>query len=85
MMNTRKLAIFISLIAVLFIFGCRSGGKNGQETIPADLVNNPNSASGTSDKGSLPVIQFEEVEHDFGRIIEGETVSYAFKFTNSGK
>jgi hypothetical protein len=85
MMKSRNFAILISLILLLTVSGCRSGGQNGQETIPADLVTNPNSASGTAGKESLPVIQFEETEHDFGRIIEGETVSYAFKFTNSGK
>lgn len=84
-MNSRKFVAFISLILLLIVSGCNSGGQNSQETISADLVNNPNSASGTALKGSLPLIQFEEIEHDFGRIIEGETVSYSFKFTNTGK
>ena len=84
-MKALKLPLFISLIALLIIAGCKSGGQNGQETISADVVNNPNSASGAGKTGSLPVIQFEELEHDFGRIIEGETVSYTFKFTNTGK
>ena len=80
-----KFAAFISVISLFIFTGCNSGGKNGSEPISADLVNNPNSASGNSTKGSLPVIQFEETEHDFGRIIEGETVSFLFKFKNSGK
>jgi hypothetical protein len=78
-----KRVAFFSLIALFVISGCNAFGPNDQETLPADLVNNPNSAKGT--KGSLPVIEFEETEHDFGRIIEGESVSYEFKFTNSGK
>ncbi len=80
-----KIATFTILIAMLIFSGCKSGGQNGEETIPADLVNNPNSASGEADKSALPIIQFEEMEHDFGRIIEGETVSYSFNFKNSGK
>ncbi|MCX6306801.1 MAG: DUF1573 domain-containing protein [Bacteroidetes bacterium] len=84
-MNAKTLPLYFVLSALLVLSGCNAGGKNGKETIPADLVNNPNSASGTAGKGSLPVIQFEEVEHDFGRIIEGESVSYSFNFTNSGK
>ncbi len=84
-MKAKLLSLFISLTLLLFVSGCKSGGQSGQETIPADLVNNPNSASGTAGKGSLPFIQFEETEHDFGRIIEGETVSYAFSFKNTGK
>jgi hypothetical protein len=84
-MIARKLSIFLLLISFFLFSGCKSGGHNGLETISADVVNNPNSASGKGDKGSLPVIQFEETEHDFGRIIEGETVSYDFKFKNTGK
>jgi len=80
-----KLVFKLSFVLLLLTTGCKSGGENGNETLPADLVRNPNSASGKNNKESLPVIQFEEIEHDFGRIIEGESVSYAFNFTNTGK
>jgi hypothetical protein len=70
---------------VLILTGCQGGASDGRETLPADLVNNPNSASGKAGTGSLPVITFTETDHDFGRIIEGETVSYSFNFTNTGK
>ena len=46
---------------------------------------NPNTASGEGDSTNLPVLRFEETEHDFSRIIEGETVSFGFKFRNTGK
>jgi hypothetical protein len=84
-MIARTLSIFIFIISIFIVSGCKSGSHNGLETISADVVNNPNSATGTGDKSSLPIILFEETEHDFGRIIEGETVSYEFKFKNSGK
>ena len=80
-----KSPVFISIIALIILSCCNPGNQNGQETISADVVNNPNSANKNADKGSLPVIQFEDVEHDFGRIIEGETVSYSFNFKNTGK
>lgn len=83
-MISEKLLVFISMLAVMSLLGCRNGDQN-KETISTDLVTNPNSASGTVNRGSLPVIKFEDLEHDFGRIIEGETVSYAFNFKNSGK
>jgi len=70
---------------MMVLSGCSSGAHKGEATLPADLVNNPNSATGKAGTGSLPVITFEETDHDFGRIIEGETVSYSFNFTNSGK
>jgi len=80
-----KLSGVIIMITLLIMSGCKPGGSKGHEALPSDLVNNPNTASGTTDKGSLPAIRFDETEHDFGRIIEGETVSYSFNFTNTGK
>ncbi|MGE5423894.1 MAG: DUF1573 domain-containing protein [Syntrophothermus sp.] len=64
------------------LFSCRSG-KN--EEISTDIILNPNTAQGKVDPSVLPVIKFENTEHDFGRIIDGETVAYNFKFTNTGK
>jgi hypothetical protein len=84
-MNPIKLPVLFLLTAIILMSGCTIGGQSGQNTLSTDVVSNPNSASGKSDLGSLPVIQFDETEHDFGRMIEGETVSYAFNFKNSGK
>jgi hypothetical protein len=70
------------VLSLLFVFSCGSGDQN---SISGDIVNNPNSAKGVSDRSSLPSIKFEEEVHDFGKIIEGETVSFSFKFTNTGK
>ena len=53
--------------------------------ISSDVVNNPNTATGNADPSKLPVIKFDEEVHDFGKIYEGETVSYSFKFRNTGK
>lgn len=33
----------------------------------------------------MPKITFERLEYDFGRVIQGEKLTYAFKFTNTGK
>jgi len=33
----------------------------------------------------LPSIKFDLIRYDFGTIIEGDTVDYNFKFTNTGK
>jgi len=35
--------------------------------------------------GEFPTMKFEEVEHDFGTINEGDIVRHTFKFTNEGK
>ena len=82
-MKHNKISLFpILFLTLTFLFSCRSG-DNG--LLSTDIVNNPNSAKGKADLSSLPFIKFEEEVHDFGKIIEGETVSYSFKFTNTGK
>jgi hypothetical protein len=67
--------------ALLVITSC-SGERSG---IPADVVNIPNTASGKMDESTLPVIRFDKTEHDFGKVIQGEKVSFLFRFTNTGK
>ncbi len=34
---------------------------------------------------SIPVMNFQEVVHDFGEVKQGEVVTHEFKFTNVGK
>lgn len=84
-MMTRLLMTFSFLLLIFFLSGCNWGGSAGKNSLPANIVNNPNSATGTVDKNTLPFMLFEETEHDFGRILEGETVSFSFKFSNKGK
>ena len=49
------------------------------------MVTNPATASGKkADPGSSPQFSFDEEIHDFGKITQGERVSYAFKFKNTG-
>ena len=73
--------IFI-MMTLLFQGGCHSGDN---QKLPADIVRNPNTAEVGGNMDELPVISFETDEHDFGRIIQGEVVIYAFKFQNTGK
>jgi hypothetical protein len=58
--------------------------QGGKEHIPASVVHNPNSADGPDDNIKIPVLAFNTTNHDFGRIIQGEVVSFSFKFTNTG-
>ncbi|MEI6456379.1 MAG: DUF1573 domain-containing protein [bacterium] len=85
-MNPRIFFLFLFLLTGGLFISCGSSlDKNSQESLPADIVNNPNTASGQGDKSTLPVITFVETEHDFGKLLQGENVSYTFKFTNTGK
>ncbi|HNS17462.1 MAG TPA: DUF1573 domain-containing protein [Bacteroidales bacterium] len=62
--------------------GCQS---KDDSKLPTDMIYNPNSAVEDAKPDHLPVITFDADEHDFGRIIQGEVVTYAFKFRNTGK
>ena len=74
--------------AICIFVACNSAQKKNSEVpdnaIPTDVVNNPATAS--SDKGTdkTPVFQFAEESHDFGTITQGEKISYAFRFKNTG-
>ncbi|MCB2222177.1 MAG: DUF1573 domain-containing protein [Bacteroidetes bacterium] len=76
----RRLTYFITIVIITGLFAC--SGEQGK--IPADVVKNPISASGDQ-QNDLPVIAFDKTEHDFGKLIQGEKVTYNFKFKNSGQ
>lgn len=79
-----KRIVFISLAicSSLYFVAC----KNGNDRVKAsDVVTNPNTADGSGDLQDLPVFEFETESHDFGKLREGEHVSYVFKFKNAGK
>ena len=69
-----------ALVVLLGLFSCESKDNK----INAGLVNNPVSADGIIKGASVPEIKFEKTEHDFGKILQGEQVSYTFKFKNVG-
>ena len=53
----------------------------------ADKVNEENVAAAAerdAQAGDYPVMTFDEREHDFGTISEGDTVEHTFTFTNTG-
>jgi hypothetical protein len=82
----RSRSLFPGLVAVVMIIftSCHSRNQGRDAGLPASVVTNPNSASGET-SSDLPILTFDKTEHDFGKIVEGETVSCEFKFTNTGK
>lgn len=65
-----------------FIAACGNKKSDGFEAkIDTDVVNH-DANNETADK---PEITFEEHNFDFGTIKEGEKVTHAFKFKNTGK
>lgn len=78
------LVCMIGLIGILMV-ACRE--KKSSEGFTTSDVHNPMTAEGLSKKDAekMPVLTFERLEYDFGRVIKGEKLSYAFKFKNTGK
>ena len=69
----------IVLLALGMMTSC---GGNNSDKLSTELVNNPKSAEQHS--GKEAVITFDKMEHEFGRILQGEVVTYSFHFTNTG-
>ena len=72
-------------VTVIFLLGFYACSNEKKETTEISTQDVRISVTGNgSAKGDLPEMKFEEEIHDFGRIIQGEKVSYSFKFTNTG-
>ncbi len=71
----------VLLFFCIVLVSCQD--KSSNKEFSTDAVHN--SASMNDGSGSdVPNIQFEELEFDFGKIIQGEKVSHAFIFKNTG-
>lgn len=82
-----KKLLIISMMSLISILWLSCGEKKTAEGFTTSDVHNPMTAEGLSKKDAdkMPVLSFETLEYDFGRVIKGEKLSYAFKFTNTGK
>lgn len=86
-MNRKFFTPFI-FTCLLILASCGNGKKNTTEVpedgINPDLMENPATA-GSNSRDLVPVFAFQDSVHDFGKIIDGEVVTYAFRFKNTGK
>ncbi len=83
MNNSRFTTLPLLLLLTLFACGCNHGSQNS--SIDVDLIHNPNSADGYDISEPMPTMTFDCDLHDFGRISQGESISYSFHFVNQGK
>jgi hypothetical protein len=79
-MGNRKFFQGVYLFLLIVMVSCTN---NESRQLPGDVVSNPKSASGKESE-KLPVITFEKDIHDFGKVIQGEKVSFGFRFKNTG-
>lgn len=84
--NMKKTAIFLASAMILLLCTCKQKpAKEGDFTV--NDIHIPQTADGLSEKEAkkMPVITFSQTTYDFGDVIEGERLSYPFKFKNTGK
>lgn len=78
---------FIFVIFSLLVFGACKPKQTEEGGFKTSDVHCPQTANGLSSKDTkkLPVISFEKTTYDFGEVVQGERLTYAFKFKNTGK
>ena len=80
---------FISIISVIFLTACGSQVSDLElrvaklETEIASMRKGGGSAIVPA--GAFPKFSFDQEEHNFGQIRDGDIVSHTFRFTNSGE
>ena len=84
--NMKNIPLVLVVLGLVVLCGChRKPDKEGDFKVSD--VNIPVTADGMSqkDKDKLPVITFDRTTYDFGEVVQGEKLTYAFKFKNTGK
>jgi hypothetical protein len=84
-----KIKLFlIPIVGGMLLFSSCSSEVKKEEAIPGvstDVINVPSTASDKpAAPGSAAAITFNEEKHDFGKLTQGEKVSWAFTFKNTG-
>lgn len=74
-----KILLFLS---ILFFAACR-GEK--PRTVGTDLINIMPTDANSKEAKEMARITFEKTEYDFGKIIEGDAVTFTYEFENTGK
>ena len=80
----KTLSPFSFLLFCLLLLSC---GNNSNSGFSVADIKNPATADGIDEnlKKNMPEIQFEHLIYDFGKVIQGEVLSYTFHFKNIGK
>ena len=78
--------IYIGILSLVLVASCGDMAKkiDSKEQLSTDLVTNSKTAEVGADEEGMPAFTFEKEEHDFGILVDGEKVTYSFRFTNSG-
>lgn len=72
---------FFALLLALALSSC-SSDKGSYST---DMIKNDLSADSKSKNENAPQFKFDATEHDFGKVAQGEKLTFSYKFVNNGK
>jgi hypothetical protein len=75
-----KYYFILGLAGVLFTSCQQNTAKEAGETSSTEMT-----TVAAAPSADAPVMVFEEESYDFGKIKQGESIQYAFKFKNTGK
>ncbi len=78
----KNIIAFSVIVFAFFAISCSSSTE--ESGVNTDIVQNPNTANGTADTTNLPKFKFETLNYDFGVMVQGEKVSYTYKYKNIG-
>lgn len=68
------------LLALFSLMSC----QDDSDKLSTDLINITPTADNNRSSKELPQITFVDTVHNFGKILEGETVIYSYHFENTG-
>ncbi len=72
--------------AISLLCACSNSSKTNTNGTPVESINNPATASNpTAQPSEYPIMSFENLEHNFGELMDGQIVENTYKFTNTGK
>lgn len=78
--------LFLSLVtAGVLLSACNQTPGNASTAANTSDSTANKTAATTANAATAPVMKFEKESHDFGKIKQGDKVSYDFKFINNGK
>jgi hypothetical protein len=77
--------LFLSLAAAGLLFSACNQTQGNASTATTGDSTAKQTAATTANAATAPLMKFEKESHDFGKIKQGDKVSYDFKFTNNGK
>ncbi|MBA2406788.1 MAG: DUF1573 domain-containing protein [Chitinophagales bacterium] len=80
-----KELFFLFIAFNVLCFGCNQSVDQNKDEVNGNLVQNPATLSGDTAGRKFPVMSLETLEHDFGKVNEGDKVTYNFNFVNTGK